>query len=436
MLKSIILSLLILSSCGGFKLFNESPKNDRKISSLSVESLVAESNENFGRELDEKFNSIHYYYVLAQKNLYLFDSLISRKSIGAIYRSPAYLKLLAVRSQVEEIEHEITSIAEKLNSTKDNNSKKLLLVLKISQFAKASRMKAYSMDNLIERINLDQHNLLGDFRKIKGTKSLSLNEIEKEYQQLQGLNEFQVYEKNIEHLSYMLESKLEISDKKFYPSISKAGNITGNEFPAKVWSLTFDDGPGKATTPVILDNLLKKGLKATFFQLMNQVHNNPALALKIRDAGMEIASHSYSHQQLTKVNEAALEKEITVAVQELKKHHSLEIKFYRLPYGAGVSSPNIREKIAANDLIHVFWNVDTLDWMAQAPEQIVSRTISLMKKTGKDSGVILFHDIHQRTVEATPKIMDYLKQDNRRVCTLEEIVTQMNEGIETVCPAK
>jgi hypothetical protein len=30
--------------------------------------------------------------------------------------------------------------------------------------------------------------------------------------------------------------------------------------------------------------------------------------------------------------------------------------------------------------------------------------------------------------------MDNLKQDRRRVCTLNEIVTQMNQGSNTVCP--
>jgi hypothetical protein len=72
--------------------------------------------------------------------------------------------------------------------------------------------------------------------------------------------------------------------------------------------------------------------------------------------------------------------------------------------------------------------------MQQEPQKIVNRTLSLMKKTERDQGVILFHDIHQRTALATPQIMDYLKQGQRRACTLSEIVNQMNAGSETVCP--
>jgi peptidoglycan/xylan/chitin deacetylase (PgdA/CDA1 family) len=234
----------------------------------------------------------------------------------------------------------------------------------------------------------------------------------------------------------MLESKTNETSTHFYPSANQAGNITGNEFPAKVWSLTFDDGPKVETSARILEELKKKNLKATFFQLTKQAKANPGISNKIHNEGMEIGSHSFTHQQLTKVGASTLEREITSAVRELQKLHDKKIKFYRLPYGAGVNNPNIRAKIAANGLIHVSSNVDTLDWIAQTPGKIVERTIALMKKTPRDAGILIFHDIHQRTAKALPQIMDYLKQDNRRVCTLNEIVTQINERAETVCPQK
>jgi peptidoglycan-N-acetylglucosamine deacetylase len=227
---------------------------------------------------------------------------------------------------------------------------------------------------------------------------------------LESSKEFSVYEKNIEHLSHMLDIKYEGEAKKFYPTNGKQGNIFGNEFPAKVWSLTFDDGPGKSTTARILKALTDRDLKATFFQLTKKVHDLPEMAHELRKAGMEMASHSYTHPQLTKVGALALEKEITQAVSELRSFHGTEIKFYRLPYGAGVHTKHIRDKITENKLIHVFWNIDTLDWMPQEPSKIVERTLSLMKRTPKDAGVLLFHDIHERTARAMPEIMDYLKK--------------------------
>lgn len=412
--------LLFLNACGAFK----SIPTTRSIAS------VTDTQETIVLDIEDKLLQIHLYYVIGQKQLMLFDEQIDSTEMDKIYERPVYLKLQAVRAQVEELEHDIIAIVESLETDKDTHTiqkKKLAVIAKISQFAKKSHIHAYSIENLKSHLNIKIENQL---------KALSKTEIESEISFLSSTTQYQVFEKNIEHLSYMLESRTSETSKRFYPSSSKAGNITGNEFPSKVWSLTFDDGPKAETSSRILDELKKHHLKATFFQLTKQAQANPVISHKIRSEGMEIASHSFSHKQLTKVGAGAQEKEITVAVKELQKLHRTEIKFFRLPYGAGVSTPNIRERIADNGLIHVSSNVDTIDWMAQTPAKIVARTIALMKKTPHDAGIVIFHDIHQRTAEALPQIMDYLKQDNRRVCTLNEIVTQMNERSQTVCPQK
>lgn len=431
MLKPLmIVPMMFLTSCGAYKWWSlNSQDNSRQVASMSVQQLVMEKKSNFNEEIDEKLQSLHSYYVIGQKNLMDFDSQISESDVASLYESPAYLNLLAVRTQTEEIEHELTELWDTLSDDKSKSDLKLAMQIKIAAFAKKSSVASLSMENLASELGMKVPS-----QSHTQKSKLVPQDIQNEYKALEALREFVVYEKNIEHLSHMLDTKSSGAGKRFYPSTSKPGSITGNEFPAKVWSLTYDDGPGKLTSPKIIQSLKERKLKATFFQLTKQVKALPSTAKEIKDAGMELASHSYTHLQLTKVGSATLEKEITEATQELEKIHNYDIKFFRLPYGAGVGASHIREKIAANGLIHVFWNIDTLDWMAQEPQKIVDRTISLMKKTPRDAGVILFHDIHQRTTQASPKVMDYLMKDGRRVCTLDEIVTQMNEGVEKVCP--
>lgn len=427
----LLAPMFILSSCGAYKWWSEnSVNNSRQVASLSVQQLMMEKKSNFNESIDEKLQSLHSYYVIGQKNLLQFDAQLESADVEAIYDSPAYLNLLAVRTQTEEIEHELVDLWQAIQKDKSKAELKLSLQLRIANFSKQSKIASLSMENLSYQLGLK--NTASQGQKIKD--SLSPSDVESEYKAMEPLREFMVYEKNIEHLSHMMDIKANGLGKKFYPSTSRPGNITGNEFPAKVWSLTFDDGPGKATSSIIVKNLKERNLKATFFQLTQKAKALPQEAKEIKDAGMEIASHSYTHQQLTKVGALTLEKEITQAYKDLEVAHDVKVKFFRLPYGAGVGASHIREKIADNGLIHVFWNIDTLDWMAQDPQKIVERTITLMKKTKKDAGVILFHDIHRRTAEATPAVMDYLKKDQRRVCTLDEIVTQMNEGVEKVCP--
>jgi peptidoglycan/xylan/chitin deacetylase (PgdA/CDA1 family) len=226
-----------------------------------------------------------------------------------------------------------------------------------------------------------------------------------------------------------LVSEKELSNAKFYPSTDKPGNIIGSEFPQKTWALTFDDGPGPATTNKILNNLKKHGLKATFFQLTMNAKTHKVVTKNVQDYGMDIASHSYTHQQTPKLTSTQRNYEIKVAAEELSQQIGKPILFYRLPYGAGVNNPDIRTRIAQANMIHVFWNIDTLDWMAQPAADIVTRTIKQMRATPRDAGVILFHDIHERTVIASEEIMLFLKQDNRKVCLLAEIVENMNRGI-------
>ena len=419
---SFLLLTLVLTSCGGFKLWrSETTVNQREIASLSIQQMVQEETQSFTSEIDEKLLSIHSYNLIAQQNLILFDEAIESSSLEELYQQGPYVKLVAVKTQTDEIESELRDLWTYLSSK--NDPKKVILEERIRLFAKSSPISSLSMENLAGELSLDV------LETVKVTKEL----INKEYEIQQVRKEFQIYEKNIDHLSHLMGHKIRSKDKKFFPTEGKGGNITGEEFPAKVWALTFDDGPNQKISPSVIKQLKDRKLIATFFQVAQKVDANKDTARAIRDAGMEIASHSYTHKLLTTVGNLTLEKEIKLATESLEKNLALDIKYYRLPYGIGISTPNIRHQIAEANLIHVIYNIDSLDWLAQTPDKIIKRVKAMMKKTPRDSGILLFHDTHSRTVVAAQAIMDHVNQDGRRVCTIGEIVTDMNEGAETVC---
>lgn len=60
--------------------------------------------------------------------------------------------------------------------------------------------------------------------------------------------------------------------------------------------LTFDDGPSKTVTPLILDVLKQENIKATFFVLGSRVEYNPEIINRIFEEGHYIANHGYSHK--------------------------------------------------------------------------------------------------------------------------------------------
>lgn len=217
------------------------------------------------------------------------------------------------------------------------------------------------------------------------------------------------------------------------PSASSSGNVTGNSFDENVWSLTFDDGPHPSRTQMIVDQLYRAQIPATFFMLTSKAKQYPKIVDYIKDANMEIALHSYTHKDLNRVNSKTLNFEIDQAKQELEEITQTPLTLFRLPYGSGLRNKVLREKIASNNLIHIFWNVDTLDWKDKDPKSIFHRALKQMKLSPNQSGIILFHDIHSQTVKAVEYMLDYLSKENKKVCLLGDIIHQINNSQEH-CP--
>jgi peptidoglycan/xylan/chitin deacetylase (PgdA/CDA1 family) len=413
----VLIALTLLNACS---LFLNSGANRSVASVESIQELGIE-------QMESKLEHIHIHYMLAQKQMVLFDQQPESLKTDKRYSSSPYLKLQAIKSQVQKIEMELIS---EITNYKHRNDKEFYLsaVELFKSFAQKSFFHAYSVDNMMNRLALEN--------VFRNSKKPTEEEIQIEILLINKTPEFQVFDQNIEHLAFMFETRDSNSAKHFFPSATAAGSITGDEFPSKVWSLTFNGGPQADISNQITEKLKEQKLTATFFMTTVRAKENPKSARLISSNGMEIASNGYSEQELTKVGSNRLEDEITLAVKELNQIQKGLVQFFRLPLGSGASVPAIREKIAANDLIHVLWNVDSLDWVPQPPEQIANRTIDLMNMTDKDAGIILLHDTYQRTLLAMPKIMKHLKHQNRRVCTINKIIDHMNKGLETVCPAK
>ena len=217
------------------------------------------------------------------------------------------------------------------------------------------------------------------------------------------------------------------SDLRYAPSAGKGGNLFGYEFSKGTWALTFDDGPGK-TTWNVLDNLRRHGMKATFFVLSQLITDGmyPKSALREQSDGHATGCHSYTHANITHLSETGVHHEIDDALAVFRSRFGAPAKFFRLPYGAGVSNPTIRQHLADLGVIHVYWNVDTLDWQDKDPDSIVSRAKKQMNANGR--GIILFHDVHPQSVIASERIMTYLQDpaNGLRTVTLPEAVDELN----------
>jgi peptidoglycan/xylan/chitin deacetylase (PgdA/CDA1 family) len=345
-----------------------------------------------------------------------------------LLKSNNYKKLLVLRTLIEE---KVETLESQLDLLKQNKEVYRLQELTDSRNWSERYPEFFTEQSLNHHFDIKEKNSKYDNKnnvliKVKSFRSF-LNKIS-------STKDYLLLKENLNYLTKRFDLTHKQTQKTIFPSNLKNGNITGDEFPKKVWSLTFDDGPGTASSIKILEELQKRKMKATFFQLMSKIKTNSNTAKKIDDAGMEIASHSYNHLNLPKMSLSTQEYEISESTKEISKFYNKKIEFFRLPYGAGVNTKSIRDIITKNELVHVFWNVDTLDWVAhQEPSDIVKRTKEQMKATKNDAGIILFHDIHNRTAIASPQIMDELQKEGRKVCVLAEILKHINVGSELQC---
>jgi peptidoglycan/xylan/chitin deacetylase (PgdA/CDA1 family) len=419
-------------------------------------------------------DGIFHAYLIGQVHLYSFDAELE-KNPGEAMKSDAYGTLLAVRSFVDRFEHDFNDLYIDLVTVTalpefpvEQRTDAQLALDEIGKFYDGldtptgripENLRPLILTNQREQ-QTELFNTLKDLRDketdpevkqvlrknmvlLRATRKAFFQDmrnykvdpevLKQTLREEKKKTSFKQLEKDVKVLSKQMKALLSELGRgtgadTIYPSAGTNGNISGKNFPTNTWSLTYDDGPAR-TTDQILVNLKDRDQLASFFVLAKQVEANPALSKRVKDGGHEIALHSYTHQQLTKVSPPQLEREIGTAKKVVEEQLDVKIKNFRLPYGAGVSVSNVREKIAEHDMVHIFWTVDTLDWQDKNPQSIYERTLRQMRASSKNSGIILFHDIHQQSVIASTMVMDYLKRERLTVCTIEGVINQINNNL-------
>jgi peptidoglycan/xylan/chitin deacetylase (PgdA/CDA1 family)/uncharacterized caspase-like protein len=182
--------------------------------------------------------------------------------------------------------------------------------------------------------------------------------------------------------------------------------VTGLRFPEKSVLLTFDDGPSARYTPVILDILARFGVRGVFFEVGRNVGKAAAETRRVLASGQALANHSFTHAFLPKLDADGLNHQLADTNQALAEAASEKAVLFRPPYGAR----NEQVLKAASDLgmKTVLWNIDSQDWADPVPQSIANRVVNQVERQKR--GIILFHDIHERTTEALPLVLAELQK--------------------------
>lgn len=200
------------------------------------------------------------------------------------------------------------------------------------------------------------------------------------------------------------------------PSFARSGTYFMVHTEQKVVALTFDDGPDPAFTKPILDILKQKQVKATFFVLGENAHQNPSLLSRMIQEGHEIGNHSYTHYY----NQNKMVEETKQTDEIVYKETGMHTHFYRPP--GGYASKNLIEAIKNKGYIFTLWSIDSKDWRRPGVDRIVDNVLSNISP----GAIVLLHDgggFRRQTVEALGQIIDVLQDDGYRFVTLSELKT-------------
>lgn len=182
-----------------------------------------------------------------------------------------------------------------------------------------------------------------------------------------------------------------------------------------VVALTFDDGPNASSTPILLDGLKERKVRATFFLIGENVEKdeNEKIVKRMYEEGHLIGNHTYTHCNLSKLETGEAKKELEQTDTVIEKITGKQPVFVRALYGElPVDSEQDLNRI------YIGWTVDPLDWMTEDTGAVVKTVVEEINP----GDVILLHDCYPSSVQAAIRIVDLLQGKGYEFVTVDHLI--------------
>ena len=186
-------------------------------------------------------------------------------------------------------------------------------------------------------------------------------------------------------------------------------------------ALTFDDGPNPDATPLILDALAARGVKATFFILGRHAERWPDLVARVAADGHSVGNHGYFHRKLHFRSPAYVRHDLELGTERIVNAGAPRPRLFRAPHG--FRSPWVTYIAHTLGQRTVGWSLGVWDSDRPGVEQIARRTVD---GAAPDS-ILLLHDgdgydpagDRLQTAQAVPFIVDELLGRGYRFALLD-----------------
>ncbi len=214
---------------------------------------------------------------------------------------------------------------------------------------------------------------------------------------------------------------------------------TGNA----VVALTFDDGPKSPFTQHLLACLRGLGVKATFFVVGASIEKEPDLLAQISAEGHEVANHSYSHSNFTRLSDDQIRYELTRTQDLIVKYTETRTPWFRPP--GGNTNERVQSLLGTEGLVSVMWTVNSEDYTVLNQRFPVKNELKdikgrysadysgdvarrVLEKVSPGS-IVLMHNGGDATIAALPQIVAGLRERGFGFVTMSELMdSPQNRG--------
>ncbi|WP_158860143.1 polysaccharide deacetylase family protein [Lunatibacter salilacus] len=178
-------------------------------------------------------------------------------------------------------------------------------------------------------------------------------------------------------------------------------------YPRYVWHmdrsepkvyLTFDDGPVDGITDFVLDLLLERNMKATFFMVGDNILKYLPLARRIVSEGHQVGNHTFNHLNGWNTSPEKYLENVAQCQRTIEDHLGVNTDLFRPPYGR---MSQLQRKHLCKEYRIVMWEILSGDFITG---KNVAGTLKKISKKTQNGSIILFHD-QQKTAKFVKRIL-------------------------------
>ncbi len=197
--------------------------------------------------------------------------------------------------------------------------------------------------------------------------------------------------------------------------------------PVGYVALTFDDGPSGAMTEKLLDGLLERDARATFFLCGYRMEQYPSALKRYVAEGHEVGVHSTIHTDLTKLTEEEIFQDMEETVRQIYEATGVRPTIMRPPGGA--YNDMVLEAAKEEEMSVILWSVDPRDWASQDSGKV----LNTMAQNAGNGDVILMHDMWKSSVEAALALVDAMQAKGYCFVTVSELAALTSQDLTPGC---